>query len=293
MERRADPTGGVSGAADNPNDSKAWQIVRRALGRLFSRVGVRAVEDADRAISSPIQRGELKLPPPQVSCGEAWKLSASVCFASVPQAGTGAQESDLLPQASLAKGDYALSQPAVHAMPGAETAAVTQAVSLRWAAGITALPESFVHLPTSPVRIGTVPLPEGPKSAPLRGWALSLPAAPALRLPRVNDPRVRWGGDNVLRRMPLTRSSRGIGSGIAERRRLAETAQLGPDEVALLGVYPDVPILAVERIVVEDEGRRLKLWLKPEVLRSRSGSHKITLLVGRQMTTGKMLQAAL
>ena len=28
--------------------------------------------------------------------------------------------------------------------------------------------------------------------------------------------------------------------------------------MTLLGVYPDVPILAVERIVVEDEGRRLQ-----------------------------------
>ena len=78
-----------------------------------------------------------------------------------------------------------------------------------------------------------------------------------------------------------------------ERRRLAETVQLKAEDIQLLGVYPDVPILAVERIVVEEEGRQLKLWIKPEVLRGRIASHRITLLVGSRISTGKMLQAAL
>ena len=50
MERRADPGSGVDEARE---DSKAWQAVRRALGRLVSRVGVRAVEDAERVIPVP------------------------------------------------------------------------------------------------------------------------------------------------------------------------------------------------------------------------------------------------
>ena len=64
-------------------------------------------------------------------------------------------------------------------------------------------------------------------------------------------------------------------------------------DVTLLGVYEQVPILAVSRIVVEDEGRRLRLWLKPDVLRDRRAARRITLLVGRRISDGKMLQAAL
>lgn len=286
MERRADPGSGVE-------DSKAWQAVRRTLGKLFSRVGVRAVADSARVIAVPLKRGELASPPPQISRGAAWKPSATLVLAAVPRAGTGLRESDLLPRVSLASGDYALSSPPIHALPGAAASAEIRAAGLAWPVGITLLPESFVRLPSAPVRVAAVPLLGGCKTVPLRGWAMPTPSVKTLRLPRVAEPRVRWGGDSVLRRTPLTRQSRPIDGGTAERRRLAETVQLRPEEVTLLGIYPDVPILAVERIVVEDEGRRLKLWLKPDLLRGRSGAHRITLLVGRQTANGKMLQAAL
>lgn len=289
MERRADPASGL----DDAKESKAWQAVRRALGRLFSRVGVRSVEEAERAMTVPVQPGALASPPPQISRGDAWKPSASSALAPVPCAGTGLRESDLLPRVAFAQGDFALKPPVITALPSASASAVIQAVGVDWAAEVIALPPEFVRLPGAPVRIQTVMLLGGPKTAPLRGWEMALPPVRVLRLPRFGEPRVRWGGDSVLRRMPLTRRSRPIGGGQAERRRLAETAHLSAENVTLLGVYPDVPILAVERIVVEDEGRRLKLWLKPDVLRGRSGSHKITLLVGRQTATGKMLQAAL
>ncbi len=291
MERRADTGAGVEDQSREAQ-SKAWQAVRRALGRLVSRVGVRDVESAERTISAEVLAGDLALPPPVLPHTE-WKPSASICSASVPSAATGLNESDLLPSVTLALGNYALPVPNIQAMPSAEAeAARTQAITLEWRAGVTALPETFLRLPAAPVRTHAVSLLPLPKTAPLRGWAVQTPPTRLLRLPRA-EPRVRWGGDSVQARMPVTRRGKAFGEASAERRRLAETAQLGPDEVVLLGVYPDVPILAVERIVVEDEGRRLRLWLKPDVLRSRSGSHRITLLVGRQVSNGKMLQAAL
>ena len=286
MERRADPGGGVE-------ESKAWQAVRRTLGRLFSRVGVRAVSNADRAMTVPVKPGALASPPPQISRGDAWKPSAVPRLAPVPSAGTGLRESDLLPRVFLASGNYALKPPAIAFLPSAAVSAKIEAAVVGWTAEVTALPDEFLRLPSAPVRVGTAALLSGPKTGRLQGWAISLPPVRVLRLPRPDSPRVCWGGDSVLRRMPLTRQSRPVGSDLAARRRLAETVQLGADAVTLLGIYPDVPILAVERIVVEDEGRRLKLWLKPDVLRGRSGSHQITLLVGRQTATGKMLQAAL
>ncbi len=289
MERRADPGGGL----DDSKESKAWQAVRRTLSRLFSRVGVRAVSDAGLAMAVPVKPGALASPPPRITPGNAWKPVAAAVLAPVPAAGAGLRESDLLPRVSFAAGDYALKPPAVMALPGAASEAQTQAVGVRWTAAVAALPDEFLRLPSAPVRTEALPLLHGPPIECLRGWATALPPVRALRLPRMETPRVCWGGDAVLRRMPLTRQSRPIGGGQAERRRLAETVHLGAEEVTLLGVYPDVPILAVERIVVEDEGRRLKLWLRPDVLRGRSGSHRITLLVGRQTATGKMLQAAL
>ncbi len=289
MERRADPGSGL----DDSKESKAWQAVRHTLGRLFRRVGVRAVEEAERVLTVPVKPGALASPPPQISRGDAWKPSAVPVLAPVPCAGAGLRESDLLPRVALAQGDYALKPPVIAALPSGSASAVIQSVGVDWAAEVVALPPEFVRLPSAPVRLQTGMLLSGPKTMPLHGWAISLPPVSVLRLPRFGEPRVRWGGDNVLRRMPLTRHSRPLGGGQAERRRLAETVQLGAEDITLLGVYPDVPILAVERIVVEDEGRRLKLWLKPDVLRSRSGSHRITLLVGRQTATGKMLQAAL
>ena len=290
MERRADPGSDVN---ESKEDSKAWQAVRRTLGRLFSRVGVREVGDAERTMTVLVKHGALASPPPQFSPRGGWKPSAASALAAVPTAGTGLRESDLLPRVFLASGDYALRPPVMLALPSASATAEVQTLGLDWPVEVTALPESFVRLPSAPVRTQTTALLGRPKTAPLQGWAIVPPPVRLLRLPRVDEPRVRWGGDSVLRRMPLTRRSRLTGGGHAERRRLAETVHLAPDEVALLGVYPDVPILAVERIVVEDEGRRLKLWLRPEVLRGRSASHRITLLVGRQTATGKMLQAAL
>ncbi len=290
MERRAD----AGGSLEDSKESKAWQAVRRTLGRLFSRVDVRAVGDAERTMTPPVKPGALMSPPPQISYGDAWKPAAAVPkLAPVPTAGAGLRESDLLPRVVLAQGDYALKPPAIAAPPSAASSAMTKSAEVSWTAEITALPSEFIRLPSAPVQISRAALLSSPKTAPLRGWAVALPPVKALRLPRPDSPRVRWGGDSVLRRMPLTRQSRPIGDGQAERRRLAETAHLGAEDITLLGVYPDVPILAVERIVVEDEGRRLKLWLKPDVLRGRSGSHRITLLVGRQTATGKMLQAAL
>ncbi len=311
MDRRADPAPGVDDArsgVDDPSDaapddpkeskkeSKAWAAVRRALGRVLGRAGVRSLSDAERTIAAPLREGALTFPPPAVSRGDAWKPSAATALAPVPSAGAGLRESDLLPRVTLAAGDYAVGSPPIAAMPGADTLkAALGEIPLLWPLTVIALPESFVRLPESPVKIGRAALPAEPKTTALGGWGLPVPAgAKLLRLPRFAEPRIKWGGDSVLRRMPVVRRSRPVaGGGQAERRRLAETVSLAPDEVTLLGVYPDVPILAVERIVVEDEGRRLKVWLKPEVLRGRSGAHRITLLVGRQAATGKMLQAAL
>lgn len=293
MERRADRARSVDDAKEETRESKAWLAIRRALGRLGSRVGVLTVAEDERVVAAPLKQGTLTFPPLELSRGDGWKPSVSTKVAPVPTAGTGLRESDLLPSVRLAVDDYALAMPLISALPGTAASAEVGEIALTWPLEVIEVPESFVHLPESPLRLAVVPLLSGLKTLPLRGWAVPKPPVSFLRVPRPDNPRVKWGGDSVLRRMPVTRVSRTLGSEPAARHRLAETVHLGDEEVMLLGIYPDVPILAVERIVVEDEGRRIKLWLKPDVLRGRSGSHRITLLVGRQTVTGKMLQAAL
>lgn len=294
MERRepAADTGRLDSPKASLDTPKAWEAVRRALGRLLGRVGVHETSDAERTIPAAVLTGDLTLPPPGLP-PIAWQPGATVCVAPVPEAGAGLRESDLLPSITLARGDYAVTCPEIRAMSSAEAAAAVESVPLDWLVGVTRLPDTFVHLPPSPLQLGAVPMLMLPSTAALKHWPMPLPTTHPLRLPRLDPPRVRWAGDSLLRRMPLTRHGRTAADPSAARRRLAETARLTPEAVALLGVYPDVPILAVERIVVEEEGRRLRLWLKPDILRHRSGSHRITLLVGRELATGKMLQAAL
>ena len=133
----------------------------------------------------------------------------------------------------------------------------------------------------------------------LGGWAVRAPRTGRVKIPRPTGPTVRWGGDSVLERMPLTRRGRAAPEGMtagqafaAEHRRLAEALALPPGDVVLLGVFPGVPILAVRRILVADDGQSLRLWLKPDVVRARTKLRFITLLVGRQVSSGRMLQAA-
>ena len=294
MERRADPAGIVGDSQNEPKeDSKAWSAIRRALGRLGSRVTVEEVAENERVIAAPLRQGTLTWPPLELSKGESWKPSAVTQTAPVPAAGAGLRESDLLPSVRLAAGDYAVATPQIAVLPGAAASATVGEIGVDWPLEVIEVPDSFICLPPSPLRLSAVPLLGEFKTLPLRGWAVPKPRAGSLRVPRPDSPRIKWGGDSILRRMPVTWTSRTLGSEPAARQRLAETVHLGINDVTLLGIYPDVPILAVERIVVEDEGRRIRLWLKPDILRGRSGAHRITLLVGRQAATGKMLQAAL
>ena len=209
-----------------------------------------------------------------------------------------------MPVVHLVEGSAALAAPLCRAMRVVQEGGCrTESADLLLPAFVVHLPDSFLALPTDPVRVRPAALPSA-HAVILRGavfeeWGLRFPKCSALRLPRPPAPRVRWGGDEVLSRISLTRRGLEPPPGVlfaqafgAEERRLAEAAHLSLDDVTLLGVYPGVPILAVSRIVVADKGRSLRLWLKPDVLRGRGGTRLITLLVGRQVSSGKMLQVA-
>lgn len=289
--------------------SGAWEAVRRALGKLAGRVVVREMPPESTASVVAVRESEALMPPP-VAVGlreGSWAAVAASRTLPGPQAEVGARE--LLPSATLAgegeAADFALRPATVSVLPvlRAETSRVTEA-GLDWPLMDVCLPEQFFCLPAAPTRVNAVALLESQKrlgaNQALTGWAVRLPKTGRLKIPRPVGPTVRWGGDSVLERMPLTRrglaAPPGIGAGeafAAEHRRLAEAMSLPPGDVRLLGVFPGVPILAVRRILVADDGHSLRLWLKPDVVRARTKLRFITLLVGRQVSSGRMLQAAL
>jgi len=248
-------------------------------------------------------------PSPPVSPGgreRDWKPAGEVRRAPVPQAGAGARDGDLLPVVRLAEASAALAPPGSRVMPIVQTGGSrVENADLLLPAFIVRLPDSFLTLPSVPVRVRpadllTTPDVPVPPGRTLKGWGVDAPKCGALRFPRAPNPRIHWGGDAILSRIALTRRGLEPPPDVpfalafgAEERRLAEAAHLPPGDVILLGIYPGVPILAVSRIVVADEGRLLRLWLKPDVLRGRNGTRLITLLVGRQTSSGKMLQTAL
>ncbi len=298
MERRRTDADAVGGS------HRPWEAVRRALGRLFARASVREVSAEQRTPAVRVQNSEAVAPPvPTTGAAEsAWKPSARVSQAAIPQTEPGGKGQDLLPTVRLVAENYALAPPACRQMPPPVTADACRVASggLRWPLEVARLPDAFLTLPSSPVLIGSRALLAAPSALALKPFGLPTPRSAAVRIPRLPAPRVRWGGDSVLSRMALTRRGREAPPGVppelafaSERRRLAEAVGVPGADVTLLGVYPGVPILAVSRLVVEEEGQRLRLWLKPEVLRGRGSGRLITLLVGRRISDGKMLQAAL
>lgn len=283
--------------------SRVWEAVRRALGRLASHVSVQHVLPSDLMPRIGL-RGADTLTPPPARAGSRegdWLPTAIVGGQSVPQALSGTRDGDWKPAARLAETAAALSLPRCWAMPIVQNAPCrSESADLLLPAFVVRLPEMFLALPSAPVSVRAASLPAPPVPRVLREWDVALPKSRALRLPRVAVPRVRVGDDTVLGRMPLSRLGLMPPDGtpfasafVSQSLRLAEAVQAAPDDVLLLGIYPGVPILAVRRIVVAEEGRTLRLWLKPEVLRGRNGTKLITLLVGRRISSGKMLQAVL
>ena len=291
--------------------SGTWDAVRRALGKMAGRVVVREMPP-DSAASAVAVRTSAALEGLFVVPGgreAGWPPLAASRTLESPLAGPGRRESDLLPSATLAgagdRTDFALPPATVGRLPvlGAEGSRVTQA-GLDWPLTDVRLPDTFFALPAAPVRVQALALLPTQKrlgaSQSLGGWAVRGPKTGRVKIPRPSGPTVRWGGDSVLDRMPLSRRGLVPPPGqtaseafAGEHRRLAEAMSLPPGDVALLGVFPGVPILAVRRILVEDEGHSLRLWLKSDVVRARTKLRFITLLVGRQVSSGRMLQAAL
>jgi hypothetical protein len=109
--------------------------------------------------------------------------------------------------------------------------------------------------------------------------------------------RVRDGKAAILR-MPMTRERISVPYGTnpalaftAERAMLAAGAGVPKADVALIGVFPRVPLEAVQRLSVAPGGTALNIWVKPELAGRARPVATVTVVLGRQRSTGKTLQA--
>lgn len=282
----------------------AREAVRRVLGRLFTRARVhRLPEDRLLPIAHLPDKRLLAVTDPAAGPWEKdWQPSACVSLTSLAQIEVRLSEKESRPVARLAGGNAALLPPDCHAMPGLSAEGLgIESAALIGTTETGSLPEEFLKLPRDPLRLWQVAFVPAPGTNSAGKLSLVSPKVSMLRVPRLPGARIGPArtGESTLSRVALIRRGREAPIGIpmpvafpAEHRRLAETAGLPPIDVALLGIFPGVPIIAVRRLVVEDEGRRLRLWLKPEAWWGRPSPSRITLLVGRQVSTGKMLQAA-
>lgn len=138
--------------------------------------------------------------------------------------------------------------------------------------------------------------------------ALSLPGPPSVALltSRVETRRDRGlltlrGGRAVpalarLADVPMTRLRRVSPEGfVAERAHLAAASGVPVADVALVGVFSSVPVAAVGHLAVAEGGERLRIWLKGDALgpKRTPGPKLVTVVLGRQRSTGRTLQAVM
>ncbi|MBV9851587.1 MAG: hypothetical protein JO250_18110 [Armatimonadetes bacterium] len=295
-----------------PHDQTGvWQAVRRALGRLGSSVRVQEMPHARLTLMAPVAVPEiLTRPVPSAGAAEAhWRPAACVAGLPRPQAQAGAGEAGLAP-ATVVAGLDAVLRPEripIQAAPLLSRSGAVhrlddfgvRAVAVRSAPA--ALPAGAVLSPV--VRLTAPGTERLPTDAP------GLPREPRLRRPglrpapgdplRIIGGRIRPGA-SVIAEVPMTRARKpappgaGAEAFASERRQLAQTARVAEGDVVLLGVFPLVPVAAVRRLALE-EGGALSLWLKPDAPAAahavgQKAPRLVTLIVGRQHSTGKMIQ---
>nr|MDQ2688185.1 hypothetical protein [Armatimonadota bacterium] len=212
-----------------------------------------------------------------------WRPQTETHFLQPPEAQEGGGGADLATVATVIGGNGALgaadcrSHPVLVQMDGGAVRAWEEALPERSA------PIAVAVVP-GPARVGAVSLLSGQiesrrdKAALMIRGGRSFPA-----LGRMAE-------------IPMTRARLVSDEGFAaERAHLSAVSHVPVADVVLIGVYPQVPLAAVGQLAVVDEGRVLRIWLKPSALGPKplAASKLVTVIFGRQRSTGKSLQAVM
>ena len=268
-----------------------WENVRRALARLFANTDVRHIPLA-RITPAPVIRHPQEIGNAVSASGareDNWQPLAAVLVAPALRAETGSQEADLMPRAIVVEGlgGWGTQGCLVKAEPLHSAAAlVNNGGGAHWKLN-TAL------------RVRDAPLTV---------------REPACRVARMLSGKLRvaqirrelWSGKAAhvqsglfpLAQIPLTRLRLAVPETMnkalaAGRRQLSIASGVPLEDLILMGLYPDIPVAAVNRLAVEDSGRVLRFWLKPEALTTLISQRRVTLVIGRRRSSGQIVQMVL
>lgn len=73
--------------------------------------------------------------------------------------------------------------------------------------------------------------------------------------------------------------------------RLAKQGKCEVTDIQYLASFNGIPIGVVERLSVHELGKTVEIWLKAEALKGQSPTRVVTLIVGRNLKTNKLVQA--
>jgi hypothetical protein len=296
------------------SNGTAWEAIRRALARWISTVQVQALVPAETG--EPFHVAEENCLVGE-TCAKGRRESEIAPQADVrtwasPQAEPGGMNADLCAVAVVVGLDAAL-QPeemAVYAHPACEKTVATHGLPLgerlENSVTVSETSVSFLlgHIHAMPMRSRETQVASLPISAPDFPHRPRFPLRLGRREVREDNPvalpvtvRSRMA---VTTEIPMRRKRRPVPAGLsfaeafaAERRDLARASQVDLGDVALLGIYPQVPLAAVGRLGLDENGAELSLWLKQEALAGAAQGKMprlVTMIVGRVRSTGRMIQ---
>lgn len=265
--------------------SRVWEEVRRTLARLFARAAVRDLPAGQMTVSVVVRESNAT-GRPAVDAGERegdWRPRTETRYLRPPEAQEGGGGADLATVATVIGGNSALGAAdcRIHPAP----VQINGGAVCAWE---EALPERSV-----PVAVAVVPGPARVGSVSLLSRQVQTQrdkAALMIRGGRSFEARGR------LAEIPMMRARFVSDKGFAAARaHLSAVSGVPVEDVALIGIYPHVPLAAVGQLAVVDEGRWLRIWLKSSALGPKplSAPKLATVVFGRQRSTGKSLQAVM
>lgn len=259
--------------------------MRRSLARLFARTGVRDLPAERIAVAVKVRGSDAALTPP-VEAGvqeNVWRPRTQALLLLPPGAVDGGGGADLATVATVIGGNAAL-RPAACRVRSLSVEAEGGAV-LSW--------DGPFSTRSVPVKAPVAFRPAGTAAVPLLSGQVQTRREKAALTLR--------GGRSVaalgrLAEIPMTRARLVSEGGFAaERAHLAAASGVPVEDVALVGVYPHVPLAAVGQLAVGDEGGCLRIWLKSSAIGPKpvTSVKLVTVVFGRQRSTGRTLQAVI
>jgi hypothetical protein len=275
--------------------------VRRALGNLVTHTTVHEIP-LESIANDPHQsdRNLLEVEIPlEPAAGDRLFIPASIHPAGIPHAEPGGGGVNLATVVTIVSADYALSEGRTqsYAIDVAYAESLTYDIpSVHWSVRTPDLAAVNVEIADSGVhafaleRMRTAVVGSLPVDRIVAAASTRISAAEALRPVR---PTVRVSLLKIYRVPMVCRSAierRGPGANLREREKLAAASKSALENIVLIGLFRNVPVTAVSRLSVEEGAAELSIWLRPEAADAVTPPKLVSLLIGRDKNTGKMIQ---